>query len=198
MLRFLFFPLICGLIGWMTNHLAIMMLFHPRRPYRIFFWKVQGLFPKRQSELAERLGDLVEQELISHQDIRWVLNEPHFQQRLKELIRFYVQEFVGMKMKPLFPYLPLLITGNLLDKISALVVKEVESFIPEMVEQAALELERRLSIKELVRRKIEDFSIARLEEVIFALVKRELWFIEVTGGVLGCCIGLLQAFVWSF
>lgn len=38
-------PLITAGIGWLTNWVAIQMLFHPRVPMRVFFWKWQGLTP---------------------------------------------------------------------------------------------------------------------------------------------------------
>ena len=52
-------PFIAALIGWVTNFLAIKMLFHPRKEIKILFLSIQGIFPKRQNELADKIGDLV-------------------------------------------------------------------------------------------------------------------------------------------
>ncbi|NDC78344.1 MAG: DUF445 family protein, partial [Chitinophagia bacterium] len=52
-------PVISAFIGWVTNWVAIKMLFHPRRPIRFLGLTVQGIFPKRQRQFAERLGRMV-------------------------------------------------------------------------------------------------------------------------------------------
>ena len=62
-------PLIAALIGWATNYLAIKMLFHPREPKKILGLSIQGVFPKRQNQIAEKLGTLVANELFSMKDI---------------------------------------------------------------------------------------------------------------------------------
>ena len=49
-------PLIAALIGWLTNLIAVKMLFHPRKSINLGFFSVQGVFPKRQKALAKKLG----------------------------------------------------------------------------------------------------------------------------------------------
>ena len=48
-------PVIGALIGWLTNWVAVKMLFHPREPLKLGIVTVQGIFPKRQQALAEKL-----------------------------------------------------------------------------------------------------------------------------------------------
>jgi len=44
-------PFIAAIIGWVTNYLAIKMLFHPREKINLIFFSLQGIFPKRQKGL---------------------------------------------------------------------------------------------------------------------------------------------------
>ena len=57
-------PFIGAGIGWVTNFIAVKMLFHPRKPLRLLFFSVQGVFPKRQQAFAHKLGAIVSDELI--------------------------------------------------------------------------------------------------------------------------------------
>ena len=55
----LFMAFIGALIGGITNHLAIKMLFRPHEAKYIGSWRVPftpGLIPKRRDELANNLG----------------------------------------------------------------------------------------------------------------------------------------------
>ncbi|MEZ4979183.1 MAG: DUF445 family protein, partial [Chitinophagales bacterium] len=55
----LLLPIIAGLIGWLTNFLAVKMLFYPRNPKQILGITFHGVFPKRQAHVAEKVGELV-------------------------------------------------------------------------------------------------------------------------------------------
>ena len=62
-------PFIGALTGWVTNWIAVKMLFHPKEPKNFLFFKVQGVFPKRQKVMAEKLGHIVASELFSIDDV---------------------------------------------------------------------------------------------------------------------------------
>ncbi len=53
------------LIGFITNWLAITLLFAPLAPRRFLFWKIQGLFLRRQPEISDIWAKLVAEELIT-------------------------------------------------------------------------------------------------------------------------------------
>jgi uncharacterized membrane protein YheB (UPF0754 family) len=196
-IKYLASPLICAFIGWMTNYLAIRMLFHPRQPLNILGWTWQGLFPKRQSELAARLGQLVESELLSHQDIRRVIDDPDFQVRLRALVENTVHRFVQGKLTSLHPLLNTLLRGTVADRVRDMIVDEMERFLPDLVEQATTELESQIHIEHIVQEKIESFSPERLETLLFSMLKKEFWFIEIVGGVLGLAVGSFQAILFA-
>ncbi|MEF8889513.1 MAG: DUF445 family protein [Desulfohalobiaceae bacterium] len=186
-------PLLGAFIGWLTNYLAIRMLFHPRRPVRIGFWTWQGLFPKRQEELAVKLGEIVENELVNHSDIQRVLGDPEFQARLRDTVRSQVDEFVDRRVTRKLPsMLASTLRGSVLERLKTLLAREVEQFIPEMVDRAGRELEYRVRFSHIVQDKVSSFSTDKLEEVLFTIMKREFRFIEVLGGLLGLIIGLFQ------
>lgn len=193
MLKYFTTPFICALIGWVTNRIAIRMLFHPKRPIQILSWTWQGIFPKRQSELAQSLGQLVEEELINHQDIKEVINDPEFIQKLKKRVENYLENFIEEKLTSLNPLLANILKGSVLEKIKETIVQEVELLIPDIMEQATNELESRLKFSRIVQEKIESFSMDKLEQVIFTIMKREFRFVEVIGGVLGLIIGIVQS-----
>ena len=52
-------PLIAAFTGWVTNLVAIRMLFHPRHEWRILGLRIQGILPKRQPDLARKVGQVV-------------------------------------------------------------------------------------------------------------------------------------------
>lgn len=68
-----------GLVGGITNHLAIKMLFHPRKPLYIFGWKLPftpGLIPKRKEEISRSLGEVVSEYLVTAEGLAGALRKP--------------------------------------------------------------------------------------------------------------------------
>jgi uncharacterized membrane protein YheB (UPF0754 family) len=65
-LRFLVYPLLGAFVGYITNYIAIKLLFRPKR--RVL--GVQGLLPKRKAEIAKRAGELVNDYLVNSEAIR--------------------------------------------------------------------------------------------------------------------------------
>lgn len=185
-------PVICALIGWLTNYLAVKMLFHPRKPFRILGMTVQGIFPKRQKALAKNLGQMVQGELVSHEDVVAIINDPSFLKKITEMASGYAETLLNEKLTAINPMIAMFLNGETAAKIKQLLTRELSEFIPNIIGKTSDELEQRLDFSELVRDKVEAFSMDKLEEILFSIMKKEFRFIEYIGGVLGFMVGLVQ------
>ena len=59
--------LLSGLIGYITNDIAIRMLFHPRKPVYIRKFRLPftpGLIPKQKRRIAKSVGDMISSHLL--------------------------------------------------------------------------------------------------------------------------------------
>ncbi|GIQ69869.1 DUF445 family protein [Xylanibacillus composti] len=86
---------IAALIGGITNHLAIKMLFHPRNAVYIAGRKLPftpGIIPKRKDEIAESLGQVVGDYLVTSEGLAGLLRQPEFQSRIENRLRAVLQE----------------------------------------------------------------------------------------------------------
>jgi uncharacterized membrane protein YheB (UPF0754 family) len=185
-------PFISAFIGWFTNWIAIKMLFHPRLEKNILGFKLQGIFPKRQAQFAEKLGQLVSKELISFDDIASKINSPQTLEKLLPTIELHVNQFIDVKLKEEIPLLSMFITGNTLDNIKKGIVKEFEVLFPTLVGNMTNNISNEVNIEKIVTEKVQAFSSDKLEEILMAIMSKEFKFVEIIGAVLGFIIGLLQ------
>ncbi|OEU65899.1 MAG: hypothetical protein BA863_03165 [Desulfovibrio sp. S3730MH75] len=195
-MKLLLSPIICALIGWLTNYLAVKMLFHPYKAIKIGPFEIQGIFPKRQKELAESLGKMIERELISHTDIKNVIRDPAFIEKHKGVVLEYLEIFFKEKLVTLHPMVAMFLNEETLITVRAMLSKELDEMLPKLIETTASELECSLDFKCLVQDKVECFSMEQLEGILFGIMKKEFRFIEVIGGVLGFIIGLIQVVIF--
>ena len=78
-----------AVIGGVTNVIAIRMLFHPFKPYYIFKMRIPftpGLIPKRREEIATKIGQVIEEHLITESVIHQKLNEPNTREAINDLV----------------------------------------------------------------------------------------------------------------
>ena len=97
--NYCFMAIIGALIGGITNVIAIRMLFHPFKPYYIFKMRIPftpGLIPKRRDEIANKIGQVIEDHLITEEMIREKLNQPQSRDAIHDLV---LTQFINSKVK---------------------------------------------------------------------------------------------------
>jgi len=86
-----------ALIGGVTNSLAIRMLFRPYKPIYLFGKRVPftpGLIPKRRGELADQLGKLVMEHLLTADSMKRKLENSQFQEKMEEWVKVELQNYL--------------------------------------------------------------------------------------------------------
>ena len=181
--------LIGALIGWVTNILAIKLLFKPIEPINILGFKLQGLIPKRREEIAKSIGEIVETELLYMNDILDnVLTEQNIEE-VKYILKSRTKEVINEKV-------PSLIIAPFKDKICLyvdnIVDQESDGMIQKLVDKMNNENESGIRLARIVEDKVNTFELDKIEKIIISVAKSELKHIEVLGGVLGFMIGIVQ------
>ncbi|MCD8879004.1 DUF445 domain-containing protein [Staphylococcus kloosii] len=95
LLIILFMIVIGALIGGVTNIIAVKMLFHPFKTYYIFGKRVPftpGLIPKRREEIASKIGQVIEDHLLTEEVIYAKLNAPTSRVAIEELLKNQIQK----------------------------------------------------------------------------------------------------------
>ncbi len=111
-------PLIGAAIGYLTNTIAIRMLFRPLRPWRILGLRVPltpGVIPSRRAQLADNIGTMVGSHLLTPADIQRAVEAPRFQAELQRLIDGWTAELLDRDLGPL----PSLVPGRFQPAFSA-------------------------------------------------------------------------------
>jgi uncharacterized membrane protein YheB (UPF0754 family) len=185
-------PVISAFIGWFTNWIAIKMLFHPKEPKKILGITIQGIFPKRQQQFAEKLGKLVSQELLSFADIEQKLIHPDNIQKLMPVIEEHIDQFLRRKLAEEMPVISMFIGENTIQQLKGIFMKELEALFPIIMQRYMGHLQQELDLEKIVIKKVASFSSDKLEDILQSILSKEFRFVELIGGILGFIIGLLQ------
>ena len=183
---------ISATIGWITNWVAIKMLFRPHREINFGLFKIQGLIPKRRAEIGTGIAKIVQNELISVKDVISNIDREEFSKRLNKLIDEVLNKNLKRKVKEKFPLLQVFFT----DKVAKDIGNAIKGIIMENKEKIfeifSNYAEENIDFEIIISDKISNFSLDKLEEIITLLAKKELKHIEVIGAILGGLIGVAQ------
>ncbi|MCT4565899.1 MAG: DUF445 family protein [Maledivibacter sp.] len=181
-------------IGWMTNVFAVKLIFRPLNPIKIpgLNFSIQGLIPKRKSEIARSIGHTVETELISIEEIIDKLIEEENKGQIISQIKKKVRTIAEEKMPSLIPGA---IRGMILVYVDEIIESEGENVINELSEKLIHKATSKVKISEIIEEKINDFELEKLEEIIIGIAKKELKHIELLGGLIGFVIGFMQGII---
>jgi len=186
-----FLPLIAAVTGWLTNWIAVKMLFHPVKPLNLGLFTIQGIFPKRQKAMAEKLGKIVATELFSIDDIISKMKSADNAEVLN-FVESKLDDFINLKLSTSMPMLAMFLNDDLKSKIKTALLNEIGDVIPGIIDTYANKLKEEVNIEAIVYDKVINFSSDKMEEVLYSIMKKEFKFIEVLGGVLGFFIGMIQ------
>lgn len=185
-------PLVAAFIGWFTTWIAIYMLFHPRKPKRFLGITIQGVFPKRQNLVAEKLGSVVASELIHFNEIAARLKDPEALSELTPTIEKHLDNFLHVKLKEKMPVISMFVGEGTLQKIKEGMLEEIEQLLPELIHKYTDTLSHKIDIQKMVTEKVAAYSSDKLEDILLSVMKKEFVFLELIAAVLGLLIGLIQ------
>ena len=186
----LLIPAVGGLIGYMTNRLAVKMIFRPVKPMNILGFKLQGLMPRRQLDMAKSIGAVVGDHLLNHKDIAAGLSRLDLEALLKDLLDAGLEK----KVKELqsMPLIGGFLTDDRINDIRDSIVRSLLERREEIFAKIETALEEGLDVGAVVTEKVAAFPVTKLEELVLQVAAKELRAIEVLGGLLGVVIGIGQ------
>lgn len=157
----LFMMVVGAIIGGITNVIAIKMLFHPFNPYYIFKMRIPftpGLIPKRRDEIANKIGQVIEEHLLTEELIRQKLNDEQAKDAINEMI---MNQLTQLKSDDMTIY-------NIANKFDFNIDDVIDNQIPAKVEKILnqyYESNQQKAIKDIVPQELINLVDERLDEV---------------------------------
>ncbi len=190
--QLIFVVLIGGAIGYMTNAIAIRMLFRPHRPRRVLFFRFQGVIPKRKAKIARALGEAIERELLDKE----TLYDDFVNDETKHAFKTTLKQELAARIEAILPAMFKSILGtNVEHAVDRYIEREGDALIETLFAAMKDKGLDNVDIPSLVETKINAMDTQSFEALILGLVKKELRHIERLGFVLGALIGFVQAII---
>ena len=219
--KFLVIPLIGAFIGYLTNYIAIKMLFRPYKPIYIFGFKLPftpGIIPKERQHLIESIANLVEQQLFTEEKIQKLLKEINYEDKLKQKVEIFVDRLIEENFKDIkeniksvlvigkFNIKGLFLTTALekgidkalekiKEKLKTKVKNQILETIEKEIEEEIINISKQLNIKKLVIETLDSLSPQELERLILSISGKHFKYINIFGALIGFIMGIIQIII---
>jgi uncharacterized membrane protein YheB (UPF0754 family) len=184
---------ICGvIIGYTTNLLGIWMIFEPVEPRRILGWKVQGLFLKRQPEVADVYSRIIADDIVTLTNIGDdLLNGPR-SDRTRQMIEYAMRPAVDRAVGRARGLIRVAVGTREYDTIRTSVAEEsVEPAVASFKDEDFSQQQSR-RMRELLAARMREMSPADFSEMLRTVMREDEWLLYLHGAVLGFGAGLIH------
>lgn len=190
-------PLVGGIVGLGTNWLALQMIFRPmeERGYpsdRVALVRYQGMFPRRQLEIAADYGRITAREILTPANLMRLLTEGEAGTRIARVVLQRVSDRVDAARPMVEMMTQTEVSDAQLAQVKMLIVGRVTESIPELQAELEAHIEERLAIAELVETRLAALPKSEFERLLRGIFEQDEWILIVIGGALGAGVGLLQ------
>ncbi|HAS74888.1 MAG TPA: DUF445 domain-containing protein [Clostridiales bacterium UBA8960] len=192
--KLIILALIGALIGWMTNVIAIKLMFRPINPIGIKGtpFVLQGLIPKRKSDIAKSIGEVISEELVTMERI---VDKVILDMDKKQIVEMIKEKVIIVAEEKMPSLIPSMFKGILIQNIEKIIDENGEQMVVEMAEKLSHKAIESINISKMVEDQINAFNFDKIEQMTMKIAKTELKHIEVLGGIIGFFIGLLQGII---
>ena len=188
-------PFLTAGIGWLTNWVAIKMLFHPKVPLNLVFWKWQGLIPRRQKKLAIEASEIIERDILQQNIISTELRKIDLKPYLDKVAHTIVWNRIGPQLKSI-PLIGSFINESTLAKFEVIAAASINEEAMPIVEKVADEFETKVNFRDIIENNIAAFDLGQLEIIVKQVAQKEFTTIERLGAVLGFLVGCVQVILF--
>ncbi len=184
------------LVGWATNWIALNVIFRPLRPTRIGPWTLQGLFLKRQRQVAAVWCRIVTREIVNVRSIIHAMVGGPKAENTRALIKKHIEPIVHEAVDPLLRLPAQLAVGaeSLEEMMNRVGEKSIAvSTLP--FDDWHFNRERAEIVERLLRQRMEELPSEQFQDLLRPCFQEDETKLILVGAVLGFLAGLAQLFL---
>jgi len=177
-------------VGYATNWIALKLVFNPQKPTKFGPFVVQGLFHKRQHEVAELYANNIATKVMNPTNIVQTITAGEHGQILFGIVKKHMGALLDKYEKN--PMAAMLFPADKREVLRAEMFARLEAELPKaggFLEQFAA---RAMDIQGELMTRMRKLDSTSFEGVLRPAFQQDEWKLIVVGGVLGLAAGFVQ------
>ncbi|WP_033294391.1 DUF445 family protein [Amycolatopsis jejuensis] len=185
-------PIFGFVTGFVTDWLALKMIFYPREPRSFGFFTWQGMFQKRREQVAADYGALIAEEVLTVRNVlEAVLTGPRAD-KLFALVTREVRRTIDAQTGLAKPLVALTVGGREYQQMKQAAAEKTIEYLPETVKHVESYATGALDVRNTVVEKMQQLTPVEFEGILRPAFKQDEWKLIAVGAIIGGLVGELQ------
>jgi len=172
-------------VGWVTNWVAILMIFEPVEPRRFLGFRIQGMFLRRQQDVAEVYADVIANDVITVQNLGTELLRGASSDRTRQMIVNGLRPAIDRSVGSARPLVRLAVGPRAYDTIRESVAREGVEYTITPLADAELNRRQSVAIRRLLVERVRQMDAHDFSDMFRSAIRQDEWLLLAHGGVLG-------------
>lgn len=183
------------LVGYLTNVLALRMIFSPVNPIRIFGFTFQGLFIKRQKEVSRGYSKLISDNIMTMDNVFTQMFKGQGADKLLKIIAKHSQEGIDKTAGFNSALIKLTSGTGTYDEIKTIAINRFIEAAPEQIHLVFDYAKQALDIEETMYTRMTLLPPDEFVDFLRPVFQEDEWKLILTGAILGLVAGFLQLMI---
>ena len=183
-------------IGYLTNFLALKMIFKPTEPREVLGFRWQGSFLKRQEEVSEAYARLVSKNIVNTENILQAMFEGAGGERLIGIIERHVVDATSRYEAVPRPMTNFLLGSEDYEVLKTRIADAIVAAVPNgPLYEVEAYADEAFDLENTLRRRLENLAPEKFKGLLRPIFQEDEWKLLLVGAALGFGVGLFQTFV---
>jgi uncharacterized membrane protein YheB (UPF0754 family) len=185
-------PILGVVIGYVTNWVALWMIYEPRESHRVGPLRVQGLFIRRQPEVSDVYARIVSDEILTMRNFGRELLEGPRSDRTRALIETSMRPAVDRAAGRARTPLRVAVGTREYDRISHEFAVEPVEHLMTPLEDPSFSQSQSQTMRKLIAERMRELPEQDFGEMLRTATRQDEWLLLLHGAVLGLAGGLIH------
>ena len=187
-------PLFGLIVGFATNWLALKLIFQPVEPIKVLGMEFQGLFIKRQNEVASEYAYMLAHEIFTFDRIFAAIVSGPTKDRFVNLVAEHAKDAIDDGVGVTKPVIKMIAGERNYERIKDLVVKKTINELPSSVKPVFPYADRAMGLENVFRTKMQALSAPEFVGFLRPVFQEDELKLILVGAFLGMAAGFGQLF----
>lgn len=189
-------PFFGFLVGYLTNWLALNVIFRPVEPIRIGPYCIHGLFMRRKHEVADKFAEVCARDILNLGNLMTEIMSGSQSHRSKAIIKRHLRPLLESSVVRTAIQITMGAEGYA--NLKTRVTERAMTLSLQSVSDVSFSRERSGVIRTILSKRMAAMSNNEFQQLLRPAFKEDEWILIMLGAVLGTAAGLLQMLaLWS-
>jgi hypothetical protein len=190
-------PIAGTLVGYVTNWLALWMIFEPIEPRKLGPFRLHGLFLRRQPEAANVYAGIIADDIVTLENIGEELLHGRRSDRTRQMIHTALRPAIDRASGLAQPAVRAAVGPREYDAIRETVAVEAVDYTMTPLKDPEFNRRQSEAVRLLIAERMRELPSKDFSELLRSGMREDEWLLVLHGAVLGFVAGLLHLAIFG-